>query len=389
LFESYLLHNLQDCILIIQCPWFAPTGESTNDYLYFSLIPFIIKGINITPLWIFCLFFLRNNFNYAYVNIPIKKKRQKISKSYLNADLDKNLIYEENKNKSGVYLWVNISNNNSYVGSSYNLSKRFTWYYSFNNLNRLVENSASLIGRAFSTSTYPSVVPVKKYANADVEKLQILKENKGKSGVYRWVHKESCSSYVGSSVNLGNRIVSYFSLVYLEAEIKNNKSKIYRALIKYGYSNFSFEILCYCEPSEVISCEQYYLDLLKPEYNILTQAGSLYGYKHPEGSKSKIWTLERKAQRRERLMVLNTSQEQKERSRERMKIISNSKEHQEHLKKLHLRSSHKVEVFYIITKTTIVYSSIRSAALAIGIVHSTIRRYLRLSTTCRQVRWAL
>lgn len=40
--------------------------------------------------------------------------------------------------------------------------------------------------------------------------------------------------------------------------------------------------------------------------------------------------------------------------------------------------THKVEVFDIITKTTIVYSSIRSAALAIGIVHSTIRKYLRL-----------
>jgi len=76
-------------------------------------------------------------------------------------------------------------------------------------------------------------------------------------------------------------------------------------------------------------------------------------------------------------MELNTSQEQKERSRERMKILSNSKEHKEHLKKLHLRTSHKVEVFDIRTKTTIVYSSIRSAALAIGIVHSTIRKYLR------------
>lgn len=61
-----------------------------------------------------------------------------------------------------------------------------------------------------------------------------------------------------------------------------------------------------------------------------------------------------------------------------MKIISNSKQHKEHLKQLHLRQSHKVEVFDIITKTTIVYSSIRSAALAIGIGHSTIQKYLRL-----------
>jgi hypothetical protein len=30
-----------------------------------------------------------------------------------------------------------------------------------------------------------SVVPVKIYVNADVKKLEILEENKGKSGVYR------------------------------------------------------------------------------------------------------------------------------------------------------------------------------------------------------------
>jgi hypothetical protein len=34
-------------------------------------------------------------------------------------------------------------------------------------------------------STNNSVVPVIKYSNADIQKLQIIKENKGKSGVYR------------------------------------------------------------------------------------------------------------------------------------------------------------------------------------------------------------
>lgn len=35
-----------------------------------------------------------------------------------------------------------------------------------------------------------------------------------------------------------------------------------------------------------------------------------------------------------------------------------------------------MEVFNTITNTTTVYSSIRSAALNIGIVHSTLRKYL-------------
>jgi group I intron endonuclease len=52
---------------------------------------------------------------------------------------------------------------------------------------------------------------------------------------------------------------------------------IYRALLKYGYSNFKFEILEYCTPEDTIKREQYYLNLLEPEYNILKVAGSLMG----------------------------------------------------------------------------------------------------------------
>jgi group I intron endonuclease len=61
---------------------------------------------------------------------------------------------------------------------------------------------------------------------------------------------------------------------------------INKALIKYGYSNFSLDILGYCELCLVVTREQYYIDLLKPEYNILKVAGSSWGYKHTEGSRS-------------------------------------------------------------------------------------------------------
>jgi len=50
--------------------------------------------------------------------------------------------------------------------------------------------------------------------------------------------------------------------------------------LKYGYIKFSIDILEYCEPSDLIKREQYYMDVLKPEYNILKKAGSSLGYKH-------------------------------------------------------------------------------------------------------------
>ena len=63
---------------------------------------------------------------------------------------------------------------------------------------------------------------------------------------------------------------------------------IYKALIKHGYSNFSLEIIEYCEPSLAVSREQYYLDLLKPEYNVLQIAGSSLGFKHSDETIAKM-----------------------------------------------------------------------------------------------------
>jgi group I intron endonuclease len=61
-----------------------------------------------------------------------------------------------------------------------------------------------------------------------------------------------------------------------------NKTSIHNALIKYGYSNFRLEILEYCNVKDAIVREQYYLDIFKPEYNILKIAGSSLGFKHSE-----------------------------------------------------------------------------------------------------------
>jgi len=80
----------------------------------------------------------------------------------------------------------------------------------------------------------------------------------------------------------------YFSIYYLESVIKRGRSLVKSALLKNGYSKFTLEILEYCEPSETLSREQYYLDLLKPEYNILLTAGSPLGFKHTEESKNRM-----------------------------------------------------------------------------------------------------
>ena len=63
---------------------------------------------------------------------------------------------------------------------------------------------------------------------------------------------------------------------------------IYKALLKYGYSNFQLEILEYCEANNAVEREQHYIDIYKPEYNTLKLAGSSLGYKHTEETLAKF-----------------------------------------------------------------------------------------------------
>jgi hypothetical protein len=83
-------------------------------------------------------------------------------------------------------------------------------------------------------------------------------------------------------VDLNKRLKNYFNLSYLRREITVSRSLIYRALLKYGYASFTLEILEYCEIDQLIQREQYYLDTIKPEYNLSKTAGSVLGLKHTE-----------------------------------------------------------------------------------------------------------
>lgn len=132
--------------------------------------------------------------------------------------------------------------------------------------------------RVFSEENNDESKPIAVYNNAEYQKLLILKENKGKSGVYRWVNKKNGRSYISSSVNLRQRFYKYYSTSHLQ----KYKSIIHQAILKYSYSNFSLEILEYCDINNLVSKEQYYINKLKPEYNILKTAGSSLGFKHSQ-----------------------------------------------------------------------------------------------------------
>jgi group I intron endonuclease len=65
---------------------------------------------------------------------------------------------------------------------------------------------------------------------------------------------------------------------------------ICKALIKFGYSSFSLEILEYCEPDQLIQREGDFIKLFSPEYNIIQDPTlpPMSGRKHSEEAIKKI-----------------------------------------------------------------------------------------------------
>jgi hypothetical protein len=131
---------------------------------------------------------------------------------------------------------------------------------------------------------------------------------------------------------------------------------INKAILKYGRVNFSLEILEYCSNKDLIKREQYYLDLLKPEYNILKLAGSSYGYKHNEVSLIKFRT---------RVVREETLSKMKARIQSENTKIKISK-----------ALGIPVIVTDIDKENVIQYFSKSQAAKFIGVSESTIRRYI-------------
>lgn len=124
---------------------------------------------------------------------------------------------------------------------------------------------------------------IKFYDNAKTQRNFILEENSGKSGIYLWYNRKNGKSYIGQSINLGDkkkgRLIRYYHNSYLNSNSRG-ESKIRLALIKYGHDNFSLAILEYCPTSLLDEREQFWIDLISPEYNILTFVKSSRGYKH-------------------------------------------------------------------------------------------------------------
>lgn len=186
----------------------------------------------------------------------------------------------------------------------------------------------------------PLLNPVFVYSYPKAEKTSVLTDNKGKSGIYKWTNKVNGKIYIGSSADLSKRLRNYFNTSYL-SDFKDIML-IYKALLAHGFDNFKLDILEHCEPCVLINREQYYIDLLKPEYNILKVAGSILGVKRSADTIAKI-----------RARALSRTEEALAKNRAHLKKLNASQKHKDHLAKLNTSLEH-------ISKTAILVSVINT-----------------------------
>jgi len=216
---------------------------------------------------------------------------------------------------------------------------------------------------------------IKIYAHPKDQRDQICKDNKSKTGIYAWVNKSNNKVYVGSGCLLYSRISNYYQQSYYKAR---PNVYIVRALIKYGMVNFSLVILAYTDTDSLLSCEQKWIDLLKPEYNLSLNAGNTKGYKHNQESIDKMreaasgrnHTEEVKREMSESRWGKNNSFFGKTHSEEALALIRAAALNRE-------KSSvpgMEVEITDLQTKLTTTYDSIRKAADAIDSDIKTILR---------------
>jgi hypothetical protein len=199
--------------------------------------------------------------NYTSANSPISHK-------YLN---------------HGINVPTQKCSNNSY---NHSLNS-----YKFSDLNFLKvraysTSSSSNDNNEFSHDKFIPSLAQAVYEDVFSMKKAILKDNAGKAGIYMFTNKTTGDIYVGQSIDLRKRFLNYFNLSYIN---RRNELVINRALIKYGYSNFSLTVLEYCDKSDLDIREQHYFDTLNPRYNIQKIAGgSSRGLILSEETKDKI-----------------------------------------------------------------------------------------------------
>lgn len=189
------------------------------------------------------------------------------------------------------------------------------------------------------------------------------------AGVYLISNSVNGKCYVGSTIHLDQRRKEHFSRL---ANNKHINAHLQNAYNKYGREAFDFEILETVDiddniKDKLLKREQFWIDNLKPEYNVLLVAGSNLGYHHTEETKKKI---------SESTTGVKKSDEHAKHIREGQsgRVLT-----EEHKAKLSEAAKHRKSPsnHAIISIDGVIYNSLKEASEATGVKYNTIQKRLK------------
>ena len=161
---------------------------------------------------------------------------------------------------------VNNDNNNSSLISECDNNNDG---YNDDNKNRDNEDNPHENGNG-KKHNYVKVLVDDPFNNRDI----VLEVSKKQKGVYLWETLDGKHMYVGHSINLYNRISSYF----MPSILKTKARRVLRFLNKHGFSNIKLTIYIMKYNSsleQLVELEQHFIDSLKPNLNVdLVASGS-------------------------------------------------------------------------------------------------------------------
>lgn len=190
-----------------------------------------------------------------------------------------------------------------------------------------------------------------------------------KAGIYRIINSSNGKCYVGSSIDINRRRLEHFSALLHNRHVNNHLQNAYN---KYGRDSFIFEVIENLEitdniKEDLLEREQFWIDNLRPEYNILLVAGSTLGYHHTEETKQKI----------------SNSTKGVKKSAEHTKHIKEGQQGrvltQEHKEKLSQSAKNRKSMshHFIISIDGIIYNSLKEASERTGVKYNTIQKRLK------------
>ena len=222
-------------------------------------------------------------------------------------------------------------------------------------------------------------------------KTRVLNETRNLSGIYLILNKVTLDYYIGSASTgkLHARFINHLFNFNGNKVVKN-------AVNKYNISSFAFIVL-ELFPERVnkennkrlLDLEDFYLKSLLPNYNILTEAGSSFGYKHSEITRLNIKT-NYSEDRRTAIGLLNkgkslsasTIELIKQAALKRTKPLYSAEDFK------NMQKKSKAILVYNLDYTVFgEFSSIISASKSLGCNEKTIRRALQSEKKMLRRRW--